>query len=272
MILDVAGLSFSYNSHPILDGVSFHVPRGELVAVLGPNGVGKSTLLKCINAILPSPKGSIRIDGENLRRFDTMQIARRVGYVAQRSEAGRMTAFDAILMGRRPHIRWKVTDRDLRMTEAVIRRLGLEKLTMRHIDCMSGGELQKVAIARALVQEPRLMLLDEPTSSLDLKNQIEILTTIRRVVVEHGVGAIMTMHDLNTALRFAHRFLFLKDGRIFAAGKAEDVRADVIRSVYGLPVEVRTIGGHPVVLPLEPAAGKDGPGPHTHDDPPAAAR
>jgi iron complex transport system ATP-binding protein len=115
---------------------------------------------------------------------------------------------------------------------------------------MSGGELQKVAIARALVQEPRLLLLDEPTSSLDMKNQIEILKIIRRVVDEHDVAAIMTMHNLNTALRHADKFLFLKDGKIFAAGDAADVTAEMIQAVYGLPVEIHYYKGNPLVMPV----------------------
>jgi iron complex transport system ATP-binding protein len=133
--------------------------------------------------------------------------------------------------------------------DAIIRRLGFAHLALRHIDQLSGGELQKVAVARALVQEPRLLLLDEPTSSLDLKNQVEILTLIRRVVDEHRVAAVMTMHDLNTALRFADSFLFVKDGRIHAQGDAGTVSPDLIAEVYGIPVQVHQVGGAPMVVP-----------------------
>jgi iron complex transport system ATP-binding protein len=116
---------------------------------------------------------------------------------------------------------------------------------------MSGGELQKVAIARALVQEPKLLLLDEPTSNLDLRNQVEILKIIRRVAREHDVSAIMTMHDLNKALRYADTYLFLKDGIIFNAGKVGEVKAEMVQAVYGLPVEIHYHRGNPVVLPTE---------------------
>jgi iron complex transport system ATP-binding protein len=122
-------------------------------------------------------------------------------------------------------------------------------LAMRHIDQMSGGELQKVAIGRALVQEPQLLLLDEPTSSLDLKNQIEILKLLERVVREHAIGAVMTMHNLNMALRFADKYLFLKDGQIYAAGKAKEVSAHTIEEVYGVPVEIHRHNGFPIVIP-----------------------
>jgi len=184
--------------------------------------------------------------------FSPMEIACRVGYVAQRSEPSHVTAFDAVLMGRRPHVRWgRVSRNDLEIVEAALRRLGLINLSMRYIDMMSGGELQKIAIARALVQEPRLMLLDEPTSSLDLKNQVEILGIIRRVVTGHQVAAVMTMHDLNTALRYADKCIFLKDGNIFYAGSPLEVDAHIIETVYGLPVDVYHQGGRLLVAPKD---------------------
>ncbi len=136
------------------------------------------------------------------------EIALGIGYVAQKSESARLTVFDAVLMGRKPHIVWRVGEHDLKVVDSAIRRLHMGSLSLRYIDQLSGGELQKVAIARALVQEPKLMLLDEPTSSLDLKSQIDILTMLRRVVDEHKIGAVMTMHDLNTALRYADKSAF----------------------------------------------------------------
>ncbi len=250
MILDVRGVRFSYNSHPVLDGVDFQVNSGELLAILGPNGVGKTTLLRCINAIRQPGAGSILVDGADVLRMPPARIAREVGYVPQRAETARLTVFDAVLMGRKPHIRWAVGQKDLRIVEAALRRLRLDGLALRHIDGLSGGELQQVCLARALVQEPRLLLLDEPTSSLDLRNQIGILTMLRHVVEEHGIAAVMTMHDLNTALRFAHKYVFLKDGRIVTAGTTADVTSDVVERVYGVPVEIHHINGSPLVVPL----------------------
>jgi iron complex transport system ATP-binding protein len=251
VILDVIGLEFRYNSRRILHDVRFALQPGELLAILGPNGVGKTTLLKCINATLRPKAGSVLVDGCDVLRMASMEIARRVGYVAQRTDAARLTVFDAVLLGRRPHLGWRVSEQDLRLTDAAIARLALGPLSMRHIDQLSGGELQKVAIARALVQEPRLLLLDEPTSSLDLRNQIDILKIIRQVADQHQVAAAMTMHDLNKALRWADKFILLKEGAVFAAGRPEEVTAEMVAAVYGVPVEIHLHRGSPWIIPLE---------------------
>lgn len=252
MILDVDGVAFNYRSASVLREITFALPPGQVLAILGPNGVGKTTLLKCMNAILRPKAGSVLVGGTDLLKTDRMEIARNVGYVPQRCEAGRMTVFDAVLLGRRPHIGWDVKETDIRIVEAAIRMLHLDKLALRYIDEMSGGELQKVSIARALVQEPRVLLLDEPTSSLDLKNQLDILGIVRQVAEEHNVAAVMTMHDLNMALRYADRFILLKDGVIHAAGGPEVVTPESIGAVYGVPVTVERYNGFSVVVPLAP--------------------
>jgi len=250
MILDICDVSFTYNSHPVLKDVCFQLKPGELLAILGPNGVGKTTLLKCIDAILSPSKGSVLVQGTDVLKLQSKEIAKTIGYVAQQSESSRMTVFDAVLMGRKPYIRWNAGKKDLQIVDAALKRLNMEHMALRYIDQMSGGELQKVAIARAMVQEPKILLLDEPTSSLDLKNQVEILSMIRHVVTEHGMAAVMTMHDLNTALRFANAYLFLKDGKVYDVGGVEHISSEMIETVYGLPVEIHSIHGHPTVVPL----------------------
>ncbi|HAA47334.1 MAG TPA: iron ABC transporter ATP-binding protein [Synergistaceae bacterium] len=250
MILSVNNVRFSYKSRPVLNSVSFSLKKNELLAILGPNGVGKTTLLKCINAILRPQGGSVLVGDRDLLSLSRMEIAKDIAYVAQRTETGRLTVFDAILLGRRPHIRWKVGREDLKKVDAIIRTFGLEDLSLRFLDEMSGGELQKVSIARALVQEPEVLLLDEPTSSLDLKNQQEILETIRHIVTGHGMAGIMTMHDLNSALRFADKVLFMKNGEIYSASERSEVTPEVVEAVYGLPVIIEKVRGQPVVMPL----------------------
>lgn len=251
MILEACGISFRYNSHPVLDKVKFTVQPGELLAILGPNGVGKTTLLKCMNKLLRPQGGTVFLGKDDLLSLSPSAIARNVGYVAQHSETAGLTVYDAVLMGRKPHIRWKAGEEDLKKVDSVLSHLALKPLALRSIDQLSGGELQKVSVARALVQEPRLLLLDEPTSSLDLKNQVSILTLIRRVIDEHLIAGIMTMHDLNTALRYADSFIFLKDGAVLAHARSTEITSEMIREVYGLPVEIHSCGKHSVVVPAD---------------------
>ena len=199
--------------------------------------------------LLRPSSGSVYLDGKDLTSSSILEIASHIGYVPQRIETSRVTAFDAILLGRHPHIRYTLSEADLEKTDAAIRMMDLEDLALQFINEMSGGELQKVAIARALVQEPRVMLLDEPTSNLDLHNQVEILGLMKRITREHHMAVVMTMHDLNMAFRFMDRFLFVKDGGIYASGRREDITSEMIEEVYGLPVRMIEVDGYPVVVP-----------------------
>jgi len=251
MILSVDRLCFSYGSLPVLRDVSFHVLTHEITAVMGPNGSGKTTLLRCINRLLKPDAGVVLVLGKDMEEYSKRELARSMAYVAQRSEPGRMTAFDAILLGRKPHIGWKVSSKDLELTQAALHLLNMEHLALRYTDRMSGGEYQKVCIARALVGQPGVMLLDEPTASLDLRNQLAILRLLRTIVRGHEMCALVTMHDLNTAFRYADRFLFLRDGMIFAAVDRSGITEDIIEKVYGVPVAVEWHQDHPFVLPLD---------------------
>lgn len=233
----------------VLSGLGCTVGPGEMLAILGPNGAGKTTLLRCINAMLRPWAGVVKVEDQDVFHMSAGEIARQLAYVAQHSEAGRMTTFDAVLLGRKPHLRWKASQNDMAKAAGAIHQLGLEKLTLRHTDELSGGELQKVCIARALVQEPKVLLLDEPTSNLDLKNQMDILEMIGWIVREHRIAAVMTMHDLNLAFRFADRFLFLKQGKVFSSDLKEQINADTIAAVYGVQVDILHHQGQMVVVP-----------------------
>lgn len=190
------------------------------------------------------------MESKDALKCSPAERSRFFGYVPQRGDPVRLTVFDAVLLGRRPHLGWSVEHRDLEKVESALASLSLERFALRYLDELSGGEFQKVLLARALVQEPRVLLLDEPTSSLDLRNQLDILEIVRRVVTEHDVAAVMTMHDLNMALRYADRFIFLKDGVIHAAGGPEVVTAEIIEAVYGVSVAVEQYNGFHIVVPL----------------------
>ena len=250
MILNVDNILFSYNSHPVIENVSFNLEKGRLLAILGVNGAGKSTLLKCLNRILCPQSGSVFLGEEDLHRLSHDGIARQIGYVPQQHTQTELTVYESVLLGRRPHMGFTVGRTDYAVVDRIIRKMGLSRLALRPVSDLSGGEAQKVMIARALAQAPTILLLDEPTSNLDLKNQIEVLALIRSVIGSQGLMAIVAIHDLNLAVRFADHFLFIKDHRIYAMATREDLRAETIEAVYGVKVLIQEVAGHRVVVPV----------------------
>jgi iron complex transport system ATP-binding protein len=250
MILSVQGLRFHYPSRPVLEDASFSVEKGEVLAILGTNGTGKTTLLKCLNRILKPAAGVVLIKNEPISALSRNALAQKIGYVEQQRSGSRATVFNTVLLGRKPYIRWDITQNDMEIASQVLDTLGLSELALRYLDELSGGELQKVIIARALAQEPEILLMDEPTSSLDLKNQLEVLNLIRQISRDRGIAVVAAMHDLNLALRFADRFILLKDRTIFAAGGPEVMTPEIIESVYAVPVMIAAHNGSWVVIPL----------------------
>lgn len=253
MILSVDGIRFSYNGHPVLRGASFDLPRGRTVGLLGVNGAGKSTLLKCLNRILKPRRGVVMLDGRDIRRMSGDDIARCIGYVPQSHNPARLSVFDAVLVGRRPHMRWQAGGRDLEVVERVLKSMRLEHLAMRPVAGLSGGEAQKVVIARALAQEPEVLLLDEPTSSLDLRNQLEVMELIADAVRDLNLAAVVSIHDVNLAFRHLDHVLMLKRGRIHVSAEPEDITTAMMEDVYGVRVALGRVADRPVVIPLEAA-------------------
>jgi len=251
MILSVSDVHFSYNSRPVLDDVTFHLEKGHILCILGVNGAGKSTLLKCLNRILKIQRGVVFLNGEDIRCLRGDEIARGIGYVPQRYGDEPLTVYDAVLLGRKPHIRWAAGRRDMEIVEDILRLMQLEAFALRPVNQLSGGEAQKVMIARALAQEPEILLLDEPLSNLDLKNQLEVMRLLGQAVRQRGLSAILSVHDLNLALRFADLFLLLKNGRVHTFAGGEAISPEVIEDVYGVPVILQEVQGYPVMVALD---------------------
>jgi iron complex transport system ATP-binding protein len=251
MMLAVERLGFAYNGKPVLEDVSFRCQPGTMTALLGVNGAGKSTLLKCLNRVLSPQQGTVFFGQQDLARLSRSQLARKMGYVPQGSDQLALNVFDAALLGRKPHTGWAPGPRDHQVVSRVLARLGLEDLALRPVDQLSGGERQKVMLARALAQEPQVLLLDEPTSNLDLRNQVEVMGMIHALVSEQGLAAVVSVHDLNLALRFADRFLLLHQGRIRQVAAPDELNAELIEEVFGVKVAMARLEGQPVVIPLE---------------------
>lgn len=249
-MIEVQNLSFSFGTRPVLQNVSFSLEQGECVAVLGNNGAGKSTLISCISRLRKPSSGNVIIDGVDISQFSRNQLAQQISYVAQKTELSHTTVFDAVLLGRKPYMKWGPADVDYDVAEHALRAVGMEDCRLRYMNQLSGGEQQKVMLARAIAQEPKLMLLDEPTSSLDPRNQYESMELIRHCAHDHNIAVLVVIHDLNLALRFCDRFLFLKDGAVFASGGAEAVTPENIRAVYGMEAAVEQFHGIPMVVPF----------------------
>ncbi len=251
----IQDLSFRYRSVPVLQGLSFNVGRGKTLALLGPNGSGKSTLIKCINKIL-RPKGRVVMDGDEIHSMHISDVARRIGYVPQSETMGMsMTVFDAVLMGRRVHMGWKPAARDLEIVARVLNDMKIESLAMEDIWELSGGQRQKVFIARALAQEPEVLLLDEPTTSLDLKHQLDTMETVRSLVKRSGISVVMAIHDINLAARYADTVAMIRKGTIYGIGAPiEMFTVQSIRDVYGVEATfLYDTAGNPVIVPVRAA-------------------
>ncbi|BCV21700.1 ABC transporter ATP-binding protein [Moorella sp. Hama-1] len=257
MRLVVKDVSFSYGSFPVLHGLTMEAGEGEAVSIVGPNGSGKSTLLRCAARILKPRQGVIYLDGKEIAALNGSELAKRLGYVPQAgAEVFPFTVLETVLMGRKPHLKWGVSKRDLAVVGDILRYMGLEPLAGRCLDQLSGGQKQKVLLARALAQEPDILLLDEPTSSLDIRHQLEVLGLIKNLAHQYRRTILMVMHDLNLAARFSEKLILLKDGCIFAAGKPQRVlTAENVAAVYGVEAVVNNGKYGLQVFPLRPVAG-----------------
>jgi iron complex transport system ATP-binding protein len=248
-VISIRQLDFAYGSRQVLHGVDFGVGSGELVSVLGMNGSGKSTLLKCITGLLRPSQGEVEINGRSTGSLSRQELAQNIGYLPQNSQPVDCTVFEAVLIGRKPHLGWQVNDNDLAETSRILSLTGLSDYADRSTLHLSGGELQRVAIARTLAQQPSVLLLDEPVNHLDIRSQIDVMDLIRSLTLQLGIATIAVMHDLNMALRFSDRFVLMQEGQVRAAGGQEVMTAENIREVYQLHVVRHELDGIPLVIP-----------------------
>lgn len=253
MVLEVSGLRFAYGRHLVLDGVDLSLNEGEILVLLGPNGSGKTTLLKCINKILKPFGGVVLLDGRDVLRMDESEVAKHFGYVPQDHRPPfPYKVIDFVLLGRTPYIgMFSVPSRrDYEIAMEALRLVGMEGFADRAYTELSGGQRQLVLIARALATEARILLLDEPTAHLDFNNAHRVLKTIRRLVREKGLSAIMTLHDPNLAQIYGDRIALIHNRKIVRVGPPEEVLTEeLIRMVYGIGVRLVRVDGFRFVVP-----------------------
>lgn len=254
-IIEGERIRFSYDGVEVLKGIDISIRRGSIVGLLGANGAGKSTLLKVLSGILSPKSGRLLYGGKELKGLDKREIARRIAYIPQNSAFGfPFSVSEVVLMGRAPYVGRFEFEResDWEVALYAMETVGITHLKDRLVTEISGGERQLASIARALAQEPEVMILDEPATFLDVKHKTEVMRLLKRLKEERGISVIAATHDVFSALFYFDEIVMLKEGSVFAEGCSEEVlREDVLSAVYGIEVRVKKEDGRVLVLPVE---------------------
>jgi iron complex transport system ATP-binding protein len=242
MELEILDLSFSYNSAKTLDGIALKIKGSDILCIIGPNGSGKTTILKCMNKKLKPTTGTVLVNDMDILWMNRKEVAKNIGVVPQVSTVSfPFTVYDLVMMGRYSHMgRFNTeNENDRAVVHQCLARIGIAHMADKLITEISGGEYQKAIIARALAQQPKILLLDEVTLHLDINHQIEILELVKTLSEEENLAIVMVLHDLSLAARYSTKTIMLQKGRIFACGRPEDVISiENIRDIYGIEVEI----------------------------------
>lgn len=243
-------LGASYGDNVIWKHINLDINEPGLISILGPNGVGKSTFMYTINKILEPSSGRILLDGTDVLELGYKDIAKKVAYVPQASgETFAMTVMDTVLMGRYPHSGYSVTQEDLEIAADCLQKMHMGEFALRNFNELSAGQHQRVMIARGLAQQPDLLMLDEPTSNLDIYHQIYTMRLLRDVAHERNMTVLIICHDLNIASRFSDRVIVFRKGSVYADGTAQEVLTeDTIFNVYNVKADIQMVDGRPYVI------------------------
>ena len=249
-MLKVDNLQFSYskNGRLVLNGASLELKQGEIGILLGKNGSGKTTLFKNILGIEKPKSGTIDFEGENLLKMNRRERARRIAYVPQHIHFGDLSVLDSVLMGRVSYFGMKASHEDYIAVEKILEDMELTNFASRSAEALSGGEKQKIAIARAMAQEPKLMVFDEPTGNLDIANEQLIIQEAKKLAREKKISILSSLHDLNQALYFGDRFFLLKNGQVKYAGGKEIITEAVIKDIFNIDIKIVEINNQKVIL------------------------
>lgn len=244
-MIEVRNVSKRYSETLVVDDVSLDLPRGGVTAIIGPNGAGKSTLLSMISRLLPMSAGSVTVDGLDVSKTASDELAKRLSILRQDNHiAARLTVRDLVSFGRYPHSRGRLTVTDKQHIDQAINYLNLEPLAGRFIDEISGGQRQRAYVAMVLAQDTDFVLLDEPLNNLDMKHAVEMMQLIRRAASETGRTIVLVLHDINFASCYADHIVVMRDGSVAYQGKPyEVVTPEIMRDVYEIDIKVHTIAG-----------------------------
>ncbi|MFA9463929.1 MAG: ABC transporter ATP-binding protein [Velocimicrobium sp.] len=244
MSIEVSNLGFQYSKHRVLDEITFQAEDGQLLSILGPNGVGKSTLFRCILGLLHGYEGQILLDGIDIRHLSIKERATIVSYIPQSHQPSfNFNVFDMVLMGTTVQVSSIHSPgiRQVKLVETALERLGIEHLKKRDYNKISGGERQLVLLARALVQKTKILILDEPTSNLDFGNQIRVLSQVKSLTKE-GYTVIQSTHNPDQTFQFSDRVLAMKEGKVLSYGEPADIFSEeLIQKLYGVEVDIQSL-------------------------------
>lgn len=241
--------AFPHAEKPVFEGLSFEAHAGTMTAILGNNGAGKSTLLNLLASITTPSTGEVYVSGKSLRSMNKRETTQHIAYVTQQQRIPHLSVYDEVLLGRKPHVSWSISEHDRAVVAAALKQLELEPFVDRYCDELSGGERQKVYIARAIAQQTEALLLDEPTSALDPKNQMEVLQVVRDITTQASLATVMVIHDVNLALRFCDRFVLMRNGTIVAQGGIEAVTDEALSETYDMPMRIAEIDNVKLTIP-----------------------
>lgn len=248
-MIEIKNLSFSYSKNKkVLDDISFSINEGEIVLLLGPNGAGKSTLLNCLIGEEKIASGEILFDGKNRKEISREERNNLLGYVPQLIEGNDLTVRETILLGRLNKFSLYPSKKDYELVDSLIESLNLSELKDRTTSSLSGGERQKVAIARAIIQESNTILFDEPTSNLDIKAQLEVLKIIKDEIKSKNKSALISMHDINQALSIGDKFIFLVDNQVKAVVKKEEITPKLLEETYGIKSRIIKVDNKEIIV------------------------
>jgi len=239
---------YSPRSNPVLKDIRLELSPGEIGIVLGKNGAGKTTLFKTVLGLQKPVSGTVLFDGKDLLRMSPSERAKTVAYVPQVIQFGALTVFDSILLGRISYFGMQAGPEDLAAVERLMEEMGLTDFAGRNVEELSGGERQKIAIARAIAQNPKLMIFDEPTGNLDPSNEQLVIDEAKRLAGDRNIGILCSLHNLNRALQLGDRFFFLKDGSIKYNCMSEEITEDMFADVFDIKVRLIEIDRQKIVL------------------------
>ena len=247
-MLEIRNLVFGYDrQNPVLKGVDLELEEGKVGILMGRNGAGKTTLFKIITGVLKPDAGKILFDGRDLLQMSRRERAGVVAYVPQQIDFGALTVYQTVLAGRVSYYNIRPSKADLEVVENVLAEMDLQDVSCRNVQELSGGERQKVAIARALAQQPRVLVFDEPTGNLDIANELLIINEAKKIAHERGITVFSSIHDLNQAMFFGDRFFFMKDGAVRFSGGREVFDESVIKEIYGVSARVVESRGEKII-------------------------